>query len=497
MGLSSLAPLTRASPIHFPTLPTSITSISLLSFACEVLTAPVVLGLSYNILQVVIKQNICALLQQSVTRPNDPDFFSLKFARGDELTSVAIRHLAKVDRAYSPSLVGSVWKMILGFRRWAKRISLWPRPTSKRTPLPAHLEASFRARATLLFRQRIRLLRRNGEMLQSTRRKWAEVSIVQAWMQYAELDECFQNSGRKPDDVIDLEQWITELQLDVVDDASTATPEPDPLFNAQHVNIADQIENGVSQGAQTSHETMGRSIFEQGLVNSIDSIQGRNDHHIQQNSRTDVVDALDSHQNSQSLTEALHEAPARSMPPLSNEVISPLPADVVLTAISPSRVEREAIPSPGITRAQSLTIPSMDWPLDFDGSAHQSPELWQIEPNRPTLHRVTILSSLAANIFAQHAAALLTTAVLLPIESRFVRSLALGFLNSPTRQPGAAASAVGIRNDVRGLGFGWNPRYLGNLVLLLSLQGLVSAGIWGSMTALSIKIGKSFGWGQL
>lgn len=103
------------------------------------------------------------------------------------------------------------------------------------------------------------------------------------------------------------------------------------------------------------------------------------------------------------------------------------------------------------------------------------------------LHRVTALSSFAADAFASHAACLITTAVLMPLEALFVRSLARSSL-------GGSALA----SNVRPL-FAWPGwRYHGTLLAILGLQGLVSSAVWGLGTAVAIGLGKSkYRWGRL
>jgi hypothetical protein len=100
----------------------------------------------------------------------------------------------------------------------------------------------------------------------------------------------------------------------------------------------------------------------------------------------------------------------------------------------------------------------------------------------------------------------LTTVMMLPLESLYLRALARGFLESPTMRPGATAAAAGIRADVRSLGawFGGPERgltgrlrYAGVMTMIWGLQAVISAGVWGLATKTAIWIGRStFGWGK-
>jgi hypothetical protein len=97
--------------------------------------------------------------------------------------------------------------------------------------------------------------------------------------------------------------------------------------------------------------------------------------------------------------------------------------------------------------------------------------------------------------------------MMLPLESLYLRTLARGFLESPTIRPGATAAAAGIGADIRSLGawFGGpesgltgRMRYAGVVAVIWGLQAVISAGIWGLATKAAIWIGRSsFGWGKM
>ena len=102
-------------------------------------------------------------------------------------------------------------------------------------------------------------------------------------------------------------------------------------------------------------------------------------------------------------------------------------------------------------------------------------------------HRVTALSNFASNAFASHATCLLTSTLLLPLETLFVRSLALAFLGSSS-----------LARDVRPL-FSWpDGQYTSTLLGLLGLQALVSSVVWGFGTGVAIGLGRmKYQWGRL
>lgn len=118
----------------------------------------------------------------------------------------------------------------------------------------------------------------------------------------------------------------------------------------------------------------------------------------------------------------------------------------------------------------------------------------------PQVHRVTALSNHPSDAMASHVSSLLATAILLPLEALYLRSLATSFLAS------ARPGAIGLRADIRGVGawFGgeggiWGMgEYAGTMLLLLGLQGVVSSVVWSFGTGTAIWLGRrAFGWGKL
>ncbi|GFF53620.1 hypothetical protein IFM62136_02364 [Aspergillus lentulus] len=111
-------------------------------------------------------------------------------------------------------------------------------------------------------------------------------------------------------------------------------------------------------------------------------------------------------------------------------------------------------------------------------------------------HRVTILSCHPVDSLASHLASIITTALFIPLESYYLRSLASSYLSS-----------VGSprRSDVRPLG-AWGGggssldimAYMGKMALMVGLQAAVNASVWGVISGAAIRIGKRFcGWGNL
>ncbi|EAW10218.1 uncharacterized protein ACLA_046840 [Aspergillus clavatus NRRL 1] len=112
-------------------------------------------------------------------------------------------------------------------------------------------------------------------------------------------------------------------------------------------------------------------------------------------------------------------------------------------------------------------------------------------------HRVTILSCHPVDSLASHIASVVTTALFIPLESLYLRSLASSYLSS--------IGSPALLPDVRPLG-AWGGGgsvsdivvYMGKVTLMLGLQAAVNASVWGVISGAAIKIGKRFcGWGSL
>lgn len=111
-------------------------------------------------------------------------------------------------------------------------------------------------------------------------------------------------------------------------------------------------------------------------------------------------------------------------------------------------------------------------------------------------HRVTILSSHPLDSLASRLASVITGVMFIPLDSLYLRSLASSYL-SRTASPALS--------DVRTLSVLHGGRsvsdtlsYLGKLGLVFSIQTAVNASVWGIITGVAVRIGKSFcGWGEL
>ncbi|KAJ5759669.1 hypothetical protein N7520_006825 [Penicillium odoratum] len=112
-------------------------------------------------------------------------------------------------------------------------------------------------------------------------------------------------------------------------------------------------------------------------------------------------------------------------------------------------------------------------------------------------HRVTLLSAHPVDSLASHLAAILSTIILSPLESLYVRSLADSYLAlHPSTIQASDLYPVGLW----GGGRSWSDAfaYCGRLVLMRGMQAALRAGVWGFLVGSTMRIGRKFcGWGTL
>ena len=109
-------------------------------------------------------------------------------------------------------------------------------------------------------------------------------------------------------------------------------------------------------------------------------------------------------------------------------------------------------------------------------------------------HRVTLLSNFPADTLAAHASSLLTTLMLLPLESLVMRSIALSYPNPPFD--------MGVRSvwcwfGGRQGGLGDRLGYMLSVGLLLGMQTVTYNAVWRFGNIWAKGFGRSLGWGKL
>ncbi|KAJ5889978.1 hypothetical protein N7504_010788 [Penicillium tannophilum] len=120
-------------------------------------------------------------------------------------------------------------------------------------------------------------------------------------------------------------------------------------------------------------------------------------------------------------------------------------------------------------------------------------------PGPPVIsHRVTLLSAHPVDSLASHLASFISTIILSPIESLYVRSLAHSYI---ALHPSSTIRASDLHSiGLWGGGRSWPDifAYCGRLVLMRGMQAALRAGVWGFLVGSTMRIGRKFcGWGTL
>ena len=139
-------------------------------------------------------------------------------------------------------------------------------------------------------------------------------------------------------------------------------------------------------------------------------------------------------------------------------------------------------------------------------SAHTLPEIFMYQLN--TFHRVTQLSAYPADALAKHLSSAIADVLFLPLETLFIRSLAVSFLSHPAGSPGTRAAAGRWKSQVYplggwfglGLAGGWMGMcdYVCKMILVTGIQVGFGMAVWQVGYSLCFFLGKRcFGWGRL
>lgn len=166
---------------------------------------------------------------------------------------------------------------------------------------------------------------------------------------------------------------------------------------------------------------------------------------------------------------------------------------VRMASVLPDAVEE---PPPELAHNQPETEPAFDnpallepLPLPTSSQPHNS-------SRHDGPHRVTILSSHPLDSLASRLASVITGVMFIPLDSLYLRSLASSHL-SRTGSP-ALSDVRALSIFPHGRSISCTLSYLGKLGLTFGIQTAVSASVWGVITGVAIRIGKSFcGWGKL
>ncbi|KAL9122332.1 MAG: hypothetical protein Q9187_001105 [Circinaria calcarea] len=143
---------------------------------------------------------------------------------------------------------------------------------------------------------------------------------------------------------------------------------------------------------------------------------------------------------------------------------------------------------------------------EVDGSEHDSEALISTNGKVEPHHRVTALTTYAADCLGQHLAWHMSDFICLPLEALYVRSIALAFLAASGPSP--LAPRLGTADiypkrswfglGLRASGLRGIDDYMGKMVLCLGIEMVVQLGVWQIGTGIAWWAGKQwFRWGKL
>ncbi|KAL5342600.1 hypothetical protein BJX70DRAFT_300471 [Aspergillus crustosus] len=315
--------------------------------------------------------------------------------------------------------------------------------------------------------------------------------------------------------------------------SSPASPELSPRVRAQLIQDTDVIAMQLELDSRPIHDriTTGdrdagpqspgerpagrRSISE--LLNTILSNQGQNITTILNSDGTDSdglsnMTAAVSPDFGDSTNASLSEGQPNGITEDQDPIISNEPSSSNPINILPDVVEEPPLDDTPTNQPSEQQQPdSDDDDHDNDDAADSESEIFpqiadltgrqttaaETASTAPT-HRVTILSALPVDSLASHLASLITTVLLAPIESFYLRSLAKSYLS-------AKGAPAGLQADVYDLGVWGGGRsrsdifpYMGKMALMMGLQAAVNASVWGVISGTAIRVGRRwYGWGML
>ena len=542
-SLLSLIPFSNESPVQLPHLPAVITAKSISDFASKVLTSPFFVGWIYDYLQNNIEWRFYQIIRRTMIRPNNPDELSERAAREDHMDEASIPGLA--SRARPPSLFEEIEHEFGLLHMWFRRRILWIRlRTFSRLPADDHIQASLSLRSNALMHQYAQEAAPHGPMTNIRRQEIRRAAIRRAFSEfnlpppdnidtwnggYQPHSYAMSTPTPEPEELFDLEELVRQPEWSPTEEVNRPsntrddTPpsqtagqrrESSPSVNLSRANtLVTPLNQSPATTPPTSpHVRASLSRQDSNTVMMQLELHEHTRHELNDMEREDAYDILPSVEGDVvgdedvTIHRALEDGPAPA-PSFDLEAVGtashsgwrPVTIDGDDDLQDPNDGWAIEPPPPPLTRARTLE----DNPLDA-GWSHPR-DSWSSD-RAPSVHRVTALSNRPSDAFASHASSLLAGALLLPLESLYLRSLALAFLTSPAMRPGSAAAASGIRSDVWEVGAwfggsagGWSGklRYASVMLLTLGLQGAISTVVWGFGAGVTVSIGRRFGWGQL
>ncbi|KAL2413523.1 hypothetical protein ABEF95_003954 [Exophiala dermatitidis] len=523
--LLAFIPFTASSPIRLPdTLsdsPWPYWSLYLLHIA----SSPFVLCYIKDQIGRHVFKKVYQIVRHLLVKPDRPDRSSLPSARR-KMSTVSERAIATVssDRRHPPpsskfptllDIFGTFVPVI--FWVWEKAFQ------SQRTPLTVELSPDIEEELT----HRIILHYRN--LLRQDLAVDVELRRPPRMLRVLAIQSAFSDYNLDPDRAVDV--LADELNFDIFSDVSTATPDPlDPTV-IEDAAAAAHGQTILSNGVHTG------SLEDSGATASqLQSAEGFQVPHAESSAEEDGTEGFAAEDRAGGPVQGEVQAELSLQPTAAPETLPgpesleagrndlqggsiPLPelsAPELLAAPASRAPSPAASPVPGISRAVSLSNAPprpVRRPTDVDEDLRPTRDdsLYHEDPSRKTrrddepLYRVTLLSNHPAETFALFAASIMESAVLLPFEMLFLRSLAHNFLAHPwadtqiSRTLPPRAEEWSLRSWLVGRGHSTTRglRLFGSCGMVIGIQAFISLAIWNVGTHVTLRLGRQFGWGKI
>lgn len=500
-GYRSFIPFSDLSPIQLPDVPSSYAVLDLGKFVFELALTPVVLGFVRERSQQYLAPRVYAVIRHLITKPDRPDQISIRAAEDEDMIMDATtipglgRSIGNKQRYYGPQTVLDTIRVA-----FEPAFNLWDRVcTSFVQPKTNVLSPEDREQLRMMCNNNYRQLRQQNRSIggehifddrlrnQAVQNAFAERDLVAAL------------------DMIDVQAWADDIALEPDDEASTATPDPQELFNLDQVTNND-LQSDEMRLREPLPIAEGLSLIDDSTVHA----QGENG---------TVVETVDEPSDRYIESLAQSESPAQGEVNSAGVVVGAVPLQNLLNPLSmegdlesPTRMDT---PVPGLTRAQSLIAPlprPVRRPTDIEqelGAITDElrsitlPQSSDLERNH--IYRVTTMSNHLADSLGWHMSSIVTSVILMPLDVTYVRSLGHQFLLQSKHSvdalvfPGMTeADMFRVYPELKlaGPGRPSSLSFLRSWFSTMGLQILTSSALWSIQAAVVYIFKDRYGWGK-
>lgn len=466
---------------------------------------------------------VYGLVRHLIVKPDRPDRISLQIARENAhiipktTTSGQGVGTTTKRRYYHPSAVMDAIKGVLPAIFWAWEMVLQPQRTSLAVELSPEIEEELVQRTSMYYRD---LSLQNGDA-------HVDARLAPQTLRLMAIRSAFNDFNLDPDQaMVDILGLAIEMSYPDASDRSTSTPDPQDLGPNFQIT-ADSTNNNDLRDRPQPPAPSNAHTAEYDRLEDAESSDNPSTPPPPSNQDGATGDASSQNAFDRPPPDQAFSQNAVPLETLLEPVLSatdddpwrrpstPIPG---LLALDSPVANSPAPTSPllGISRAASLphTTPRPVRRATEVGEelrprgvdAFATPDLSRnAQDEDQSLYRVTILSNHPAETLALNVSSIIKSALLLPFDMMFLRSLSQEFLSHGNGETGAAM-ANPLRLDIWPLDFPFHTKelglsswfhVLGNWSITIAMQGLVHFIIWNASAHFTLRLGRKFGWGSI